>query len=129
MCLHIIIGKPEETSGVGYKAFRFLPDGGIQGFCYGDDYILGKSFIAENFNNRCEGDNEDYKSGFHILSKPESVKKYLDYQYEPTTVPENIKIVKVSYSKARINGFEQTRGGFTPCIIADEITLLEIINP
>jgi len=136
MCLHRIIGKPEKTSGIGYKAFRgsglgklwfpyYNPDGT-------DTFFADIQFIELNKKYKSTKKNEDaihgkkYKTGFHVFVSRKSAEAW------GKSHGANV-IAKIRYSKARLTGlqtrqvFEGERG--SKCIIADEITLLEIINP
>lgn len=124
MCLHNILGKPDKTEGIGYKVYDWQDKKltteccnlkGNKCFIVGWDVVeLGKTYHAiktEVFDLM----GEKYDTGFHIWETLSGAEEWAGHWQ---------KIVKVSYKSARLTGMQREQ----KCIIADEITLLEIIK-
>jgi len=129
MCLHRIIGKPEKTNGIGYKVFAMREEK-LTGFSYGwgNGYKIGETYKSEPSTEKDDKGNK-YQTGFHIAETVEDCKLYLDWQTENMQSKPDYVIIKISYKEARILGSEEVFNNKTiPCIIADEITLLEIVH-
>jgi len=135
MCLYNILGEPEQTSGIGYKAFIITSDGNLCFPFYNPDgaendysnrVIIELHKKYKSVKNVEQSNNgEPYKTGFHIFLTQKSAREFGSLY--------GLKaIAKVRYEKARLVGTQVVRWGYTAnkvkCIIADEITLLEIIN-
>lgn len=139
MCLYNILGEPEQTSGIGYKVYT-VQDNTI----YPATFTISGEHVCRSILSECklglgttyhsnpvlksteESSMNDYVTGFHIFENLEDARDMIktgDF-YGDT-------VVKVSYNKARIKGTQNISAGsmrLVPCIVADEITLLEIIN-
>ncbi len=132
MCLHKIMGKPEKTSGIGYKVYVNCNSGvrtatrgldGTRNWMYGEELNLNQKYTS--VKSVVEDDKgKTYKSGFHIF---ENIKDAKDWKN--SGIYDGDVVVKVQYKKARLRGTQKIEGGRKerPCIIADEITLLEIV--
>jgi len=127
MCLHRVIGKPEKTSGIGYKAYSLQGDK-IYTDCYAlngsnicsNEIKIGESYKSVKFLVNTET-KDKYKTGFHIFATKAGAENWADGKGE-------YSIVKVRYKKARLRGIQNNYGKKFTCIIADEITLLEIVR-
>lgn len=128
MCLYRIIGKPEKTSGIGYKVYQMDYRNDLRTSYYSlngkdteQDFVDFNKQYKSIKNKVVARDGKVYRSGFHIFLSIASATKWIDSPHEV--------IVKVRYKKARLKG---TQNFFNrrklPCIVADEITLLEIVK-
>lgn len=128
MCLHNIIGKPEKTSGIGYKVYVKIGDDiltyayNTRGtFIYDREILhIGDKLTAVK-STEWTSKMDSYETGFHIFANLVDAENY-----RPKSMAS--AVVKVQYDNARVEGTQIVNGGDeVPCIIADEITLLEIL--
>ena len=131
MCLHNILGKPKNTEGIGYKAYYAIsPTTMRDSQC--NQYKLGNTYNSEKVQEITD-DGKTYKTGFHIFKTIEDAYGWFGQDEK------NTYIIKVSYKKARTEGtqklidYNRERETYrkvicSPCIIADEITLLEVVK-
>lgn len=139
MCLYNILGEPEQTSGIGYKVYTVR-----ENTIYPATFTISGLHINHSVLSECklelgttyhsipvfktteEFNMDGYETGFHIFENLKDAQDMIKTgEFYGDTV------VKISYNKARIKGTQNISWGnihLVPCIVADEITLLEIIN-
>ena len=121
MCLDTVSERKPKSTGIGYKAFKYSPDGGLVGEFASKENVrpVGEWLKAKDYSPNDEERGMmghirgEYKPGWHIYKTLDGIRDWMGGLFGEFFI-----IKKVKYRKAHTQGVASSnRRG----IVADEI--------